>query len=160
MPDSKLINEPKSLAGGEPVPPELSENTAEHERALEAARDSFGASSIEAAAILLKLGRAHCRAGSFGEAHRAYVRALEIAEDKLGPDHVRLASIYYGLAELELARGRFATGEPYARRSLEICQQSAAGTDEIAEHKRILEALLEEQGRSAECESNFGRDKS
>jgi tetratricopeptide (TPR) repeat protein len=159
MPDSKLTDRAKPTTGGQPAAPEASEQAAEHERALESARNAFGASSIEAAAVLVRLGRVHCRAGRFAEAHTAYVGALEIAEEKLGPDHVRLASIYYGLAELELARGRFATGEPYARRSLEICERAAAAPGEIADSIQILDALLAEQGRPAESESGFRRDK-
>lgn len=153
MPDSKPTNHEKATTGGEPVAPDGCEEIAEHERALEKARNAFGESSIEAAAILVRVGGVHIRAGRFAEAHRAYVRALEIAEERLGPDHVRLASIYYCLAELELARGRFATGEPYARRSVEICERASAAPGEIADNKRMLEALLAEQGRSAESES-------
>ncbi len=153
MPDSKLTNQEKPTTSGEPAAPGASDEVAEHESALEAARDALGASSMEAAAVLVKAGRVHCRARRFAEAHKAYVRALEIAEEKLGPDHLRLAGIYYGLAELELARGRFATGEPYARRSVEICELGAAAPAEIAEHRRMLEALLVEQGRSTQSDT-------
>ena len=155
MRNYNITHRAKPITANEPLPAEAPEEAAEHERALDAATHAFGASSVEAAAVLVKLGRIHCRARRFTEAHRAYVRALEIAEEKLGPDHVRLASIFYGLAELELARGRFATGEPYARRSLEICERAAAAPGEIADHRRILGALLAEQGRSPESESRL-----
>ena len=125
---------------------------AECERALDTARSAFGASSIEAATILVDLGKLYCCAGRFAEAHKAYVEALEIEEEVLGPDHVRLASVYYGLAELELARGRFTTGEPYARRSLELRQRAAAAPDEVAAHRRMLEALLAKQSQSSDSE--------
>jgi hypothetical protein len=123
----------------------------EHERALETAQAAFGASSIEAAEVLLRLGGAHRSAGRMKEAQWAWVRALEIIEGALGTDHVQLAGIYHCLAELELARGRFATGEPYARRSLEICER-AAGIPRavVAASMQVLAALLAGQGRSAE----------
>ena len=152
MADPIVTDQLKPTIGAEPAAPDASEEIAEHERLLEAVGKGFGPSSMEEAAVLVMVGRVHCRAGRFSEAHRAYVRALEISEEKLGPDPLRLASVYYGLAELELARGRFATGEPYARRSVEICELGAAAPGEIAEHKRILEALVAAQGRSAESE--------
>jgi tetratricopeptide (TPR) repeat protein len=159
MRNSNLTERAKPITANEPVSAETPDEAAEHERALDAAGHASGASSIEAAAVLVKLGKIHCRARRFTEAHRAYVRALEIAEEELGPDHVRLAGIFYGLAELELARGRFATGEPYARRSLEICERAAAAPGEIADHRLILETLLAEQGRSAESESGLGGEE-
>lgn len=144
MPDFEVNNPADPIAG------EASPSVAEQERELRMAENAFGRNSIEAAAVLVKLGGVQRSAGRLTEAHRSFVRALEITEDLLGPDHAKLACIYYCLAELELARGRFLTGEPYARRSLEICERTPAG---FAVRVKVLAALLAGQGRSAESEA-------
>jgi tetratricopeptide (TPR) repeat protein len=151
MSDSEAAHYLRPTAGSDPV---TRDDTAEHELALQAAQNTTGPASIEAAAILIKLGGAHRRTGRLAEAHRAYVQALEITEEILGPDHAELARIYHSLAELELARGRFLTGEPYARRSLEICQGAAGALEkaDLAGKMEMLAALLAGQGRSAESE--------
>ena len=128
---------------------EWANRVTEQELALDAAEKAFGASSIEAATVLLKLGGAYRSAGRLAEAQRSWVRALEITEETLGPDHVELARIFCCLAELELARGRFLTGESYARRSLEISEGGGEICDgEAADCRRLLAALL--AGQAAE----------
>jgi tetratricopeptide (TPR) repeat protein len=153
MSDFEVSDQVKRIAKGQPAATHASDEVAEQQRALEAAENTFGCVSIQAAGIFVNLGGVYRSAGRLAEAHKAYVRALEITEEILGPDHAELARIYHCLAELELTRGRFVTGEPYARRSLEICQGTPGvlGAD-LAKEMKLLAVLLAGQGRSAESE--------
>ena len=153
MPQFEITDPMERNTEGSPAASDASEDAAEQERVPGTGEEMLDSSRIEASVVLLNLGGVHYRCGRLAEAHKAYVRALEIAEEALGPDHAELARIYQCLAELELTRGRFVTGEPYARRSLEIRERSqgAHGRDS-GELVKVLAALLDGQGRSAESE--------